>query len=131
MIASCIPRRRFHVKPVIEKYVFVPNEATLSTEESIRVNVQIVLENSHQFNVKFVEVFDEGSDDERKMLGPNIVDILRDQPLVNGEVAILSLKNFEIDNVKVSSNALRSEQNALMVIVCNGLNREKVLYSNF
>lgn len=50
-MASSIPRRKQIGQPVLEKYEFVPNEIQLSIEKSIRVNMQIGLENLYAIKV--------------------------------------------------------------------------------
>lgn len=45
LLASSIALRKPLGEPVLEKYVFVPNVAELKTEDSIRINMQVVLEN--------------------------------------------------------------------------------------
>lgn len=55
--ASAIARRKQTADPVLEKHIFVPNvTAALNLKESVRVNVQIVLENFGGTKVKVYEV---------------------------------------------------------------------------
>lgn len=57
MTANAITRRKPLGEPVLEKHVFVPNETTLTLEESVRVNLQIILENERQFQVSSFNLF--------------------------------------------------------------------------
>lgn len=83
MNASGIAKRRTTTDPMLEKYVFVPNETRLDLKESVRVNVQIVLENNYTVKVKFAEVEDEDP------LTPVILEALAQQPSVRGEATTL------------------------------------------
>lgn len=123
--ASSITRRKQLGEPVLEKYVFIPNEATLSTEQSVRVNVQIALENNYRLKVKVVELIDEESKDQ-EILGPIFFNVLGDQPLIHPEVVVLSPKPIEAQNVTVSNKQLSTESEALLVVINNGLTRDSV-----
>lgn len=111
---------------MLEKYVFVPNEAVLSTEQSTRVNVQIVLENNYKIKVKVVEFIEPDSPEDLEVLGPIIFDVLGDQPLIHADVVVLSPRSLESKNVSVSNKPLSSESDALLVVISNGLSKENV-----
>lgn len=124
--ASSITRRKPLADPVLEKYVFVPNEATLSTEQSTRVNLQIVLENNYRLKVKVVEFIEPETPEEQEVLGPIIFSVLGDQPLIHANVVVLSPRSLDVQNVSVINKPLSSESDALLVVVTNGLTKEKV-----
>lgn len=46
---------------MLEKYVFVPNVAKLTTEQAIRVNMQILLANLYSIKIKAVELVDDAT----------------------------------------------------------------------
>lgn len=121
--ASAIARRKPLGQPVLEKYVFVPNEAKLSTEESVRVNVQIALENNYRLKVKVLELLDK---EKNELLGPIIFEVLGDQPLIHADVTVLTEKPLEVENVNVQNKSLANESDALVVVVTSALSRPDV-----
>lgn len=124
--ASSITRRKPLGEPVLEKYVFVPNEAQLPTEESVRVNVQIMLENNYKLVVKVVELTSDKEN--QQVLGPVIFEALGDMPLIHADVTVLSKKTLELKNVTVSNLPLSSQKDALVIVVNNGLTAENVSF---
>lgn len=71
-------------EPVLEKYVFVPNEATLSLQESTRIITQIILEIDYNLHFKAVELIDETVQPESIL--PFISEALADLPLTQPEL---------------------------------------------
>lgn len=124
LTASAIARRKPAGEPVLEKYVFIPNVTTLKTEESIRVNVQIILENLGGIKVKVYEVFDENS--YGGILGGIVFEALNDQPLIQPEIIVLTKKEVECANVTVQEGFLPKEKDASLVIGTNVLSRVSV-----
>ena len=61
--------------PVLEKYVFVPNVFKLKTEQAIRVNLQILLENIYAIKIAGVELVDDVETEELLPLGEIIYNI--------------------------------------------------------
>lgn len=114
--ASEIARKKPLSEPVLERYVFIPNETQLTLEESLRVNMQIVLENSYRIKVKVVEVVD---DDASDVLMPLILNALSDQPLIQAEALVLSERLIELPDVKVENKQLGSVGEALIVVARN------------
>ena len=55
-------KKKPRLEPVLEKNVFVPNNLLLELEEAVRVNTQIILENSLETNFKAVELINEFTD---------------------------------------------------------------------
>lgn len=111
--------------PVLERYVFVPNETSLTTEESVRVNMQIILENLGGTKIKVYEVFDEETGDRAPLAGI-VFDVLNDQPLIQPEIVVLTKKSVEIPNVTVQEGFLPKEKDATLVIVTNISSRAPV-----
>lgn len=119
LAASAISRRKQTAEPVLEKYIFVPNETHLTIEESVRVNMQIILENSGATKVKAYEVVDEAASE--NLLAGLVFDVLNDQPLIQPDITVLTKKSIEIPNVTVQEGFLPKEKDALLVIGTNVL----------
>lgn len=112
---------------MLEKYIFVPNEANnLTVEQSVRVNMQIALENNYRLKVKILEIPDEEIQDNQSLLAPIIFEVLGDQPLIHADVTIFTQKPLEFDNIKVSNKSFTAEDEALLIVLTNGLSRPKV-----
>lgn len=99
----------------MERYVFVANETNLNVDESIRVNMQIVLENSYRIKVKVVEVLSE----EDEALIPLVLNALNDQPLIQAEALLLTNRNLELANVQIENKPLKSVGECLVVVAKN------------
>lgn len=72
-------------EPVLEKYVFVPNEGIFSLEEAVRISVQLILENTNKVKVKFSEI----EQDSIQALTPLILKVLSHQPVIQSEALIV------------------------------------------
>ncbi|KAK9875960.1 hypothetical protein WA026_011062 [Henosepilachna vigintioctopunctata] len=111
---SRISRRQLTQHPLLESYQFVPNETSLSLVESVRINIQISLENHYGFN--------------DEPLGPLIFDAFSDQPLVQADITILSKKDLDIENVTIDKEkTLSSENDCLIVAGTDIIQRATVL----
>lgn len=127
LLASSIARRKALGEPVLETYKFVPNVASLSTFDSVRVNMQILLENSHSIKVRVAELVDVATRPDAAPLGPTIHQVLGDQPLVQPEIVILSKTPIEdVSNATVEDKPLSAESNCSLVVGSNLLQREEV-----
>lgn len=114
--ANAIPRRKPRSEAVVEYYKFLPNETNLTAEESVRVNIQLALENVPGIKIKTVELIDKEIDNNFKPLSPIVLQVLQDLPLLQPEVLIFSQKALEIENITVENNELNNSINALLVI---------------
>lgn len=121
---TAIPRRKYILEPVLEKYVFVPNEATLNYRDSIRVILQIVLENIHTVKIKIVEIVDKKMDD--VPLTQLMYDILPDLPLIQPDIRIFSSFSANFDNTVVENKKLSDVSNIHTAIGQNLLSRKAV-----
>lgn len=129
LCATAITRLKAPGKLVLEKYVFVPNETSLSLEQSLQVNLQIVLENSSRLKIKIVEL-NEGSS--KDIVAPMICHTLNSQPMIKFDIVVVSTQPLEVENIRVTSKPLSTETDAVLVIVNNGLSSEKdVLHDAF
>lgn len=124
-----MPKHKPQQKPLLEKYIFVPNRANLSLRQSIQVNLQIALENNYRLKVKVVEVLEEGYQ-KPEILGPIIYETLNEQVLICSDIVVISPTSLDIQNVKVINKPLSSESDALMVVIRNGLSRANVRFSS-
>lgn len=128
MKASAISRRKPLKEPLLEKYVFVPYEAFLSLEDSIRVIVQIILENTYIIKFKSVEIVLEGTD----TLTPLVRKAVADNPQTEVEAVIIQNNEKAIINdclLAIGVNLLQNTsllENALQLISEEGfvLSRE-------
>ncbi|CAH1160281.1 unnamed protein product [Phaedon cochleariae] len=126
LVATSIARKKELGIPVLEKYVFVPNSATLSIEQSVRVNMQLLLENALVYKVKAVEVIDEFTKPDATLLTPLVKMVFEDQPLIQPLVKILTKNALEAD-VPVEDKKLSEELDNLLVIASNLLERTELL----
>ncbi|KAK9884293.1 hypothetical protein WA026_005245 [Henosepilachna vigintioctopunctata] len=109
----------------------MPNELNTSLEESLRVNMQIGLENLYAIKVKVVEVLDEATNKESEPLGPKIYDMFADQPLIQANVNIFSKEKLELSNVTIEDKKLITENDCHLIVGTNLLKRTMVLQQAF
>lgn len=99
--------------PLLESYKFIPNFAELDLHISVRVNAQIILENTLTRKFKAIEIIDEFTDDNIEILTPIIkLYLLQDEPL-------------DVD-VDVADKKLDTETDCLLVIASKIINRPEV-----
>lgn len=125
LIASPIARKKNLGAPVLEAYEFVPNLAELDTEKSVRVNIQILLENTLVYKVRVVELIDEYAGMDAEPLTPLIKAALEDEPLVQPFVKILSERTLDVD-VETENKNLETETDCLLIVASKILNRPEV-----
>ncbi|KAL3270572.1 hypothetical protein HHI36_021109 [Cryptolaemus montrouzieri] len=130
LLASSIPRRRQRGTPVLEKYVFIPNETELSIKESLRVNMQIGLENLHGIKMKIVEVIDEVKEGVEP-LGPMIFDVFADLPLIQTNISVFCKEKLELANVTVEDKELRTESDCNLIVGTKVLQNAVMLQQSF
>lgn len=131
MNASAINRRKSRAEPVLERYNFIPNEISLTLTESIRINVQIMLENLASTKIKAIELIQEDVKNDYIPISPLLLDVLGDIPLLQPEVSIYTNKNMEIENVVVDDKELNNETAAYMICGSNLLSLPKILENTF
>ncbi|KAJ8963945.1 hypothetical protein NQ314_005276 [Rhamnusium bicolor] len=125
LTASSIARRKYLGSPVLESYKFVPNITSLTTEQSIRVTMQVILENTLAYKIKVVELVDDYSAKGGKYLTPVILSVLEDQPLIQPCVKILSKTPLDV-TIEVEDKELSSESDCSLVIGTSILGRSEV-----
>ncbi|CAG9770336.1 unnamed protein product [Ceutorhynchus assimilis] len=125
--ASSIARRKYLGTPVLEKYMFMPDIAELKTEQAIRINMQILLENLYSIKVKAVELIDDATMKGVSPLGEIVHDVLADQPLIQPDITILSKEELSIKHVKVEDKKLLTEVDCSLVVASKILQRPNIL----
>lgn len=120
--ARSIARKKPLGEPVLEKHVFIPNEASLNTDESVRVIVQIILENNYTIKTKSIEIRDEETTQE-EVLSPLILNALKDQPLIQPEVSVYSSEKLDLPQVTVEDKKLGGECDAHVIVASHALSR--------
>ncbi|XP_047538488.1 fatty acid synthase-like [Vanessa atalanta] len=129
--ATPISRRIPLGVPVLEKNVFIPNygKSKMKIEDILRSNVQLVLENIQIYKVKSIEIVD----DQYKTNGlepilDKVADVLGDLPLVQADLTIISEDPIEMpSNISVENKKLIGENNTLIIIGANLLQRPEIL----
>jgi fatty acid synthase len=113
LTAKSISKKKPRLEPVLEKYEFVPNQESLDLSQLIRVNIQIILENSLENHFKAVELL-EGSSE---LLLPLVCKVLDDVPVVTPDL-IISTKTVldPIPGVKIEQFVLTPESNLLLIV---------------
>jgi fatty acid synthase len=97
----------------LEKYEFVPNQGSLDLFQLIRVNIQIILENSLENHFKAVELL-QGS---REILSPLVCKVLDDVPVVTPDLIVSTKIVLDpIPGVKIEQFVLTPQSNLLLVI---------------
>ncbi|KAJ8976879.1 hypothetical protein NQ317_001203 [Molorchus minor] len=130
LIASSINKRKDVATPVLEEYKFVPNVTTLDAAQSVRVNIQIILENALVYKVKAVEVFDECTRKDAVPLAPIIQSAIGHQPLIQPLVKILSKTPLDV-SVDVEDKKLVTETDCLLIVATDMLTRIEALKEAF
>ncbi|XP_049870464.1 fatty acid synthase-like [Pectinophora gossypiella] len=117
--------------PIYEKNQFVPNNSKeiIMFADSLRANLQLILENINTYKFKTIELVDE--EYKNNNLEPVIelvCDILGDLPLIQAELLVLSEDVLKLPpNVTVSNKKIIGETNTVLFIGANLLKRSKVL----
>nr|CAH7737553.1 unnamed protein product [Callosobruchus chinensis] len=131
LMSSAITRKRDMRVPVLEKYVFVPNETNLTVEESVRVNIQIILENSLVPKVKSVEIVDKFTPLNINPLSPIMLTVLEDQPMIQPNITILSKTPIEGVNITTVDKELNTETDCMLIVTSKLSQRPELLVGIF
>lgn len=92
----------------------------------MRVNTQIVIQNTNRVHVKVVEVIDIKNDVDP--LSPLILQVLSDMPLIQPDVKVFSTFGLNVENINVENKQLINETDVGIVVVRNLLTRDEVIY---
>lgn len=128
--ATRIQRRKNLGVPVLESYLFIPNNTNLSSQESIRVNTQILLENTLLYKIKCAEIVDAETPDDTLILSDLVVECLEDQPLIQHDVIILTELNLQT-NLAVENKSIRDETDCSLIIGSRLFKRPQVIKRYF
>ncbi|CAH1176264.1 unnamed protein product [Phaedon cochleariae] len=126
LAATSIKRRKYLGTPVLERYEFVPNHTSLSLPASVRVNAQIILENTLSNKVKSVEVVDSDTPKDSQLLTPLLLNVLEDEPLTHTEAKILCETPLDVD-ILVENKTLNQQSGNTLVIASRLLSRPEKL----
>lgn len=126
---SPIVRQENSERPLLERHQFIPNFAELALHTSVRVNTQIILENTLARRWKVVEVLDEFSDDAAEPLSP-ILKAQQNEFVGQPVFKILSGKAPDVD-VDVENKKLENERDCDLVIVSKTIDRPEVGSSTY
>jgi fatty acid synthase len=108
-----ISKKKPRLEPVLEKYQFVPNQESLDLSQLIRINIQIILENSRETQFKAVELM-EGSDE---LLLPLVCKVLDDVPVVTPDLTVSTKTVLDpIPGVKIEQFVLTPQSNLLLIV---------------
>lgn len=97
-------------------------------ENAIRVNTQILYENTLLLKVKGIEVVDEASKNGAQLLSPLICSALEDMPLIQPTLTVFSKSTFEDlpSHIKVEDKLIESESDCAVVVGSKMLSRPEV-----
>lgn len=112
---TVIPKRKDVKDPVLHKFHFVPNETYLSVEESISVNLQLILDNCYRLQVKIYELIEGTSKDNLCPLGPHMFKVLTDIPFIQPDIRLLTSMKLEIPNVTLENKSLKNISDAFVM----------------
>ncbi|XP_031331261.1 fatty acid synthase-like isoform X1 [Photinus pyralis] len=123
---SAISKRKILDEPVLEAYKFVPFEGRLNLVDAVRVNTQIVIENSRQLTFNCVEVVDDSRSSEP--ITPILQQALGEEPLIQPNLVVLSSRDLAFDAIDVRDQKLaEGPGDHLLVIVANALRSPQLL----
>jgi fatty acid synthase len=108
----------------LEKYEVVPNQEWLDLTQLMRVNIQIIHENSLETQFKAVELL-EGSDE---ILSPLVCKVLDDVPVVTPDLTVSTKTDLDpIPGVKIEQFVLTPESNLLLIVATKLLQNPTLL----
>ncbi|NP_001037478.1 p270 [Bombyx mori] len=117
--------------PVLEKNEFIPfsSNTKMTVEDTLRSDIQLILENIQTYKVKTIELVDEEyKSNALEPLIEKVGELLGDLPLVQAELLLISEDPIEMpSNVTVENKKLTGETNTVIFIGANLLERPDVL----
>jgi fatty acid synthase len=122
------PKQKLLQKSVNEKYEFVPNEAHLDLSQSVRMNIQIVLEESMEKELRAVELIDHFTKARSTILMPLVKNVLEDIPSVYPDLIISTKDKIEnVAEIRIESLALTRTNNLSLIIATKIFQRPSLL----
>ncbi|CAH0385876.1 unnamed protein product [Bemisia tabaci] len=132
--ASAISRRKPLGEPVLEKYLFYPQEDEESSDlaEVVRVAVQLALENLPSIKVKTVEMADAFMNPDVPLISTILATSLGDLPLIQADITVLSASDNPVvadmaPGIQVEDRKLPGDQSCHIVVVSSIVGRPEVL----
>ncbi|EFA05248.1 Fatty acid synthase-like Protein [Tribolium castaneum] len=126
--ANAISKRKPILEPVLEKSIFIPNATDLDLTQAIRVNTQIILDESLEKNFTALEILDEFSNPEVSFVMPLLFNALEDIPLIHPKLTISTkTKIDDIPGVKIEATTLSSTSNLLLIVATKLFQRVTLL----
>ncbi|KAF9408342.1 hypothetical protein HW555_011931 [Spodoptera exigua] len=122
--AGGIEIRGLHATPITKK-----PPLGIPTEDVLRANIQLVLENVQTYKVKSIELVDEEyTKNDLKPLLEYVGNILGDLPLVEAELLLISEEPIEMPlDITFGTRKLTGESNTILFIGANLLGRPEIL----
>ncbi|KAJ3652417.1 hypothetical protein Zmor_018385 [Zophobas morio] len=125
-------KKKQRLEPVLEKNVFIPNNVSLGLEEAVRVNTQIILENSLETNFKAVEIINEFTDPNAEHILGFVNKTLEHIPLLTPDLTISSKTTVtETPGIKIENVTLTHESNILLYVGSKILQQLNTLKQSF
>lgn len=108
--------------------MFIPNYATVTFPQSVRINTQIILDESLEQTFSALEILDEFSLSESPLVMPLLFNVLENIPLIHPNLT-LSTKNSlnEIPGVKIEAATLSPSSSLLLVVATKLFQRPTLL----
>ncbi|KAK4878176.1 hypothetical protein RN001_010682 [Aquatica leii] len=114
-------------EPVLETYKFVPFDTTLSTENSIKVLIQLVVENVCNNILEVIEIVDSFSGNS-KLLCPVILDVLKHEYPIDKHFTVYSTKLLDYPNITFANKTIEQLPFDLnLLIVPEGSKRQMIV----
>ncbi|KAJ3652400.1 hypothetical protein Zmor_018369 [Zophobas morio] len=125
-------RKRARLEPVLEKHVFVPNSTTLDLEQAVRINTQIILENSLEYRFKAVEIINEFTDTNSEHILCLVYKALEDVALVTPDLTVSTkASNSDTPGIKFEMVTLTPESDILLCVGSKILQQSQTLKQFF
>ncbi|KAK4878177.1 hypothetical protein RN001_010683 [Aquatica leii] len=105
-------------EPVLEVYKFVPFDADLSLENSIKVHIELVLENIFN-SLKIIEIVDSFSSN-TKLLCPIIEHVLKNGFPIKRNLTVYSTKIIDSSNVTFEHKTIKQLPSDINLLVMSG-----------
>ncbi|KAK4878173.1 hypothetical protein RN001_010679 [Aquatica leii] len=113
--------------PALEIHKFVPFDTALSLENSVRVHIQLVLENLTR-TLKLIEVVDSFTLETDKLLCPIIANVLENEYPIEKHLSIYTNKVLNFPNINVEYNSIDHLPPKLdLLIMSHGSQRLKIV----
>lgn len=125
--ARPVKMRRKTCDPILETYKFVPNETETTLDNSVKINVQLALENYWTVTPKIVEIAkDYGG--KYEYLAPSIHKALTDLPLMRPQIVVVTAEEVSFDDEITVNRSLKGHPKSYLVIVKGAFGNSEVRF---